>query len=430
MAKTFADPLTSATSLAPGGTARSRFRPSARATFSSLKHPNYRLWFVGQLVSLFGTWMQSTAQGYLIYELTHSPAYLGYVGFAAGLPSLLFTLYGGVVADRVSRRTLLVITQISMMILAFILAGLTFSGLIQPWHIVLLAFFLGVANAFDAPTRQAFVLEMVTREDLTNAIALNSMMFNSAMAVGPAVAGLTYALVGPAWCFTINGVTFLAVIAALLLMKLPRVVTPLRKTSALAEMKAGLRYVASTRVVQIVILNMAVTSLFGMGFVNLIPAWAVKILGGDATTNGLLQSARGIGALTGALMIAALGSIHGKGKLVSLGSFVFPGTMLIFMGIRWLPLALIMMMGIGWGQMVLMNSSNALVQTLVPDELRGRVMSVYTLSFFGFMPIGSLAAGAMAAGFGEPATGVLGSAVMLAFALLIYLRVPRLRQVD
>jgi MFS family permease len=374
--------------------------------------------------------MQSTAQGYLIYELTHSPAYLGYVGFAAGLPSLLFTLYGGVVADRVSRRTLLVITQISMMILAFILAGLTFSGLIQPWHIVLLAFFLGVANAFDAPTRQAFVLEMVTREDLTNAIALNSMMFNSAMAVGPAVAGLTYALVGPAWCFTINGVTFLAVIAALLLMKLPRVVTPLRKTSALAEMKAGLRYVASTRVVQIVILNMAVTSLFGMGFVNLIPAWAVKILGGDATTNGLLQSARGIGALTGALMIAALGSIHGKGKLVSLGSFVFPGTMLIFMGIRWLPLALIMMMGIGWGQMVLMNSSNALVQTLVPDELRGRVMSVYTLSFFGFMPIGSLAAGAMAAGFGEPATGVLGSAVMLAFALLIYLRVPRLRQVD
>lgn len=374
--------------------------------------------------------MQSTAQGYLVYELTHSSAYLGYVGFAAGLPALLFTLYGGVVADRMPRRSLLVITQTTMMILAFVLAGLTFSGLVQPWHIILLAFLLGIANAFDAPTRQAFVLEMVTREDLTNAIVLNSTMFNLATAFGPAVAGLTYALVGPAWCFTINAVTFLAVIAALLLMKLQRVVIPRVKNSALAEMKDGFRYVGSTRVVQIVILNMVVISLFGMGFVNLIPAWAVKILGGDATTNGLLQSARGIGALIGGLMIAALGSTQGKGKLVSLGSFVFPGMMLIFMGIRWLPLALTVMMGVGWGQMVLMNGSNALVQTLVPDDLRGRVMSVYTLSFFGFMPIGSLAAGAMAAGYGEPATGVLGSVVMLAFALLIYLFVPRLRRVD
>jgi len=374
--------------------------------------------------------MQATAQGYLVYELTHSSAYLGYVGFAAGLPALLFTLYGGVVADRMPRRTLLVITQTMMMILAFVLAGLTFSGLVQPWHIILLAFLLGIANAFDAPTRQAFVLEMVTREDLTNAIALNSTMFNLATAVGPAVAGLTYALVGPAWCFTINAVTFLAVIAALLLMKLKRDLIPRVNNSALAEMTDGFRYVAATRVVQIVILNMAVISLFGMGFVNLIPAWAVKILGGDATTNGLLQSARGIGALIGGLMIAALGNTQGKGKLVSLGSFVFPGMMLIFMGIRWLPLALTIMMGVGWGQMVLMNGSNALVQTLVPDELRGRVMSVFTLSFFGFMPIGSLAAGAMAAGYGEPVTGVLGSVVMLAFAILIYLFVPRLRRVD
>src|SRR3989304_5482417 len=172
------------------------------------------------MVSLVGTWMQSTAQGYLVYELTQSPAYLGYVGFAAGVPSWLFMLYGGVIADRMSRRALLVITQTCMMFLAFLLAGLTFTGRVQAWHIVVMAFLLGTANAFDAPARQAFVLEMVDRQHLTNAIALNSTMFNLATAVGPAVAGITYSLFGPAWCFTINAFSFLAVIVALLLMKL------------------------------------------------------------------------------------------------------------------------------------------------------------------------------------------------------------------
>jgi MFS family permease len=181
---------------------------SLNRTFAALQHRNYRLWFVGQLVSMVGTWMQSTAQGYLVFELTRSPAYLGYVGFAAGVPSWLFMLYGGVVADRMSRRNLLLITQTVMMILAFGLAGLTFSGLIQPWHLILLAFGLGVANAFDAPARQAFVLEMVSREDLTNAIALNSTMFNLATVIGPAVAGVAYAILGPAWCFTLNGLSF------------------------------------------------------------------------------------------------------------------------------------------------------------------------------------------------------------------------------
>jgi MFS family permease len=184
-------------------------------TFAALKHSNYRLWFQGQLVSLFGTWMQTTAQGFLVFELTHSPEYLGYVGFAAGIPTWLFTLYGGVIADRVPRRTLLTVTQTSMMVLAFILAGLVFSHLVQPWHILALAFLLGVANSFDAPARQAFVGEMVAREDLTNAIALNATMFHMATAVGPAVAGFTYALFGPGWCFTLNGLSFIAVIAAL-----------------------------------------------------------------------------------------------------------------------------------------------------------------------------------------------------------------------
>jgi MFS family permease len=200
--------------------ARARRRVSARGTFAALQYPNYRLWFIGQMISLVGTWMQGTAQGYLVYELTRSPAYLGYVGFAAGVPSWLFMLYGGVIADRMSRRTLLVITQTCMMLLAFLLAGLTFTGRVQPWHIIVLAFLLGTANAFDAPARQAFVLEMVDRQHLTNAIALNSTMFNLGTAIGPAMAGITYSLFGPAWCFTINAFSFLAVIAALLLMKL------------------------------------------------------------------------------------------------------------------------------------------------------------------------------------------------------------------
>ena len=201
--------------LAPGP----RFAAAIRRTFASLGQRNYRLWFMGQSASLVGTWMQVTAQGFLVFQLTHSPAYLGYVGFASGVPIWLFSLFGGVVG-RVSRRNMLLITQTTMMILAFILAALTFLGLVQPWQIVVLAFALGVANAFDAPARQAFVVELVAREDLGNAIALNSTMVNLGTAIGPALAGVTYALFGPGWCFTINGISFLAVIIALLLMRL------------------------------------------------------------------------------------------------------------------------------------------------------------------------------------------------------------------
>jgi MFS family permease len=191
-----------------------------RRPFTALQYPNYRLWFVGQLVSLMGTWMQITAQGFLVFELTHSPAFLGYVAFAAGVPSWLLMLYGGVIADRVPKRSLLVATQISMMLLAFGLAAITLLGQVQAWHVLVFAFLLGVANAFDAPARQSFVLEMVSREDLANAIALNASMFNAGAVVGPAVAGLCYASFGPGWCFLLNGSSFVAVVTALLLMRL------------------------------------------------------------------------------------------------------------------------------------------------------------------------------------------------------------------
>jgi MFS family permease len=399
-------------------------RVSVSGTFASLRYRNYRLWFIGQVISLVGTWMQVTAQAFLVYQLTGSPAYLGYVGFAAGIPAWLFSLYGGMVSDRMSRRNVMVLTQSAMMILAFVLAALTFTGRVQAWQIVVMAFLLGIANAFDAPARQAFVLEMVDREDMTNAIALNSTMFNLGTAVGPAVAGITYSAFGPAWCFTINGISFIAVIVALLMMHLKPVEHIQRATSALAEIRSGIRYVASDRRVRTIILNLGVVSLFGLGFVTLMPAWAVDVLGGDATTNGLLQSARGVGALAGALMLAAVGGFLPRGRLFTVGNLVFPALLFVYAFLRWLPLSLLCLVGVGWGFMVMANSSNVLVQTQVPDDLRGRVMSIYTLAFFGLMPFGSFIAGRLAERIGEPATVLAGALILLAFALWVRLRVP------
>src|SRR5581483_2069746 len=394
----------------------------------ALGYYNYRLWFAGQLVSLVGTWMETTAQGFLIYQLTNSPAYLGIVGFASGVPSLLFMLFGGVVADRIPRRTLLVITQTTLMCFSFIVAALTFTGLVQPWHIVILALGVGTANAFDAPARQSFVLEMVEREHLGNAIALNSTMFQMATVVGPAVAGVTYAVVGPAWCFTLNGLSFIAVIVALLLMKIKPQPVKMRVNSAVEQLKEGLGYVYHHELIRTLILIAVVVSLFGLSFVTLLPAWAVGILGGDAATNGLLQSARGLGALAAAVMIVSLGNFRAKGKLLTIGSFVFPLALIVFAFVRSIPLSLAVLVVVGWGFMVLFNMLNTLLQGIISDELRGRVMSIYTLSFFGGMPIGSLWAGAVAEHFGEPFTVILGAVISLVFAVLIFWRIPKMRR--
>jgi MFS family permease len=419
-------PVAAETTAAPTSPLVKR-RWSPRDTFAALRHPNYRLWFFGQMVSLFGTWMQTTAQGYLIFELTHSPAYLGYVGFAAGVPSWLFMLYGGVVADRVSRRNLLVVTQCIMMVLAFILAALTATGVVEPWHIIILALILGTANAFDAPARVSFLLELVDREDITNAVALNGTMFNSATAIGPAVAGLTYAWLGPAWCFALNGVSFLAVITALLLMKLKRRPPAAHRGRTLDELKAGLKFAVGSPTLRTLIFMAGITSLFGMSFATLLPAWAVNILHGDATTNGLLQSARGVGALLAALSIASLGRFQFKGRVLTAGSFIYPILLLLFSFATWLPLSLLALVGAGIGLISMLNLAQALVQTHVPDELRGRVISLYTLTFFGLMPLGALMAGALAETIGAPNTVRLTTLIALLAAAVIYLRVPRVR---
>lgn len=399
-------------------------------TFSALKYYNYRLWFGGQTVSLFGTWMQRTAQGFLVFELTRSPLYLGYVGFAYGIPSWLFMIYGGAVADRFPRRTILVIAQSAMMVLAFILAALTFAGIVQPWHIIVLAFLLGCANAFDAPARQAFVTELVDRRDLTNAIALNSSMINIATVIGPAVAGITYAAFGPAWCFTINGITFIAVIIALLFMQLAPFQPAEKALSIISDIKQGLLYTARQPTIRILIVNLGLLSLAGLGFVTLLPVWAVDVLGGDATTNGFLHTARGLGALSGALLIAAIGQIYSKGKLFSLATFVMPVFLVLLSFTRLLPTSFLALLGVGWGFMVIVNLSNNLVQAIVTDQLRGRVMGIFTFTFFGFMPIGSLVNGALADLIGAPSTLQINAAILLAAAILLFTRFPIIRSSD
>jgi len=400
------------------------------STFVALNYRNYRLWFGGQLVSMFGSWMQTTAQGFLVYQLTGSPVYLGLVGFATGVPSLIFMMYGGVIADRMPRRTMMLITQSSMMIMAFILAFLTFTGLVQPWQILLLAFGVGVANAFDMPARQSFVVELVDREHMGNAIALNSTMVQMATVTGPAMAGLLYATIGPAFCFLVNGISYIAVIIALLLMRIKPLTVKARTKSTIEDLKEGIRYVGGHSLVRTLMLIAAVVSLFGMAFVTLMPAWAVTVLGGDATTNGLMQSARGAGALIGALMIASRGNFKTKGRLLTIGTFTFPVLLLIFALVTTIPISLLVLVGVGWGFMVMFNMINTLLQSIVTDDLRGRVMSIYTLTFSGGMPIGALWAGAVAEKYGEPITVIIGALISLAFAIFVFVRMPQIRKLQ
>jgi len=410
--------------------AAQRSSVTVSGTFAAFRHRNFRLWFVGQLVSLVGTWMQITAQGYLIYTLTGSAAYLGYVGFISGIPSWLFMVYGGLIADRVPRRTLLIITQSVMMVLAFVLAGLVFSNLVQPWHILVLSFFLGIANAFDTPARQSLVVELVGREDMSNAIAFNSTMFNGGLIIGPAIGAAVYALTGPGWCFTINGISFIAVIIALLLMRIPPSPAPPRRGSALEAIAEGFRYVRGNRLVMTLTVSVFVIAILGFGPITLLPAWAVTILKGDVTTNGLLLSARGIGAVIGGLVIAAVASRGGRGKMWATSSIIMPLTMIAFAASRSVPVSLLLMAVTGFTLVTVMNNSNAMVQHTVPDELRGRVMGLYSLMFMGGGPLGSLLVGLLAERTGEPFTFYLCAAGTLLFAAIIWFNRPEIRRME
>jgi MFS family permease len=404
---------------------RSRFALSQ--TFAALRHRNYRLFFIGQFISLTGTWMQNVAQAWLVYELTNSPFKLGVVSFAAGVPVLLFSLWAGVVADRMPKRRLLLMTQTGMMTLALILAVDVFLGTVQWWHVGILAFLLGTANAFDAPARQAFVVEMVGRNDLMNAIVLNSAIFNSARIIGPALAGVTLAALGASWCFALNAVSFLAVLVSLGLMNVPPYVGAAATESPLAQMREGVVYIWHHPFVRTLIALVAVSNMFALGYLALLPAFAQDVLHVGTVGYGFMTTAIGVGALAGALMLASLGDYQRKGLMLTAGNLLFPVMVIALSLSKSFHLTIGFLTVAGLGFMTQNATANTLVQTTVPDSLRGRVMSVYMMVFQGFFPIGSLIAGAVAEGFGVPVGAAFGGAIALAYSLYLYWRAPHIR---
>ena len=393
----------------------------------ALRHRNFQLFFSGQLISLVGTWMQAVAQSWLVYRLTGSTVALGTVGFAAQIPVFILAPIGGAVADRYGRRRILVGTQSAAMLLAFVLAGLTLSGLVQVWHIYVLAALLGIVNAVDIPVRQAFIADMVGKEDLMNAIALNSSMFNGARIIGPAIAGLLVASIGEGWCFFANAVSYSAVIIGLLCMEIPRHARGVRTASAVAEIIEGFRFVQRTSPVRALLLLLGVVSLMGMPFAVLMPIVADRILHRGASALGLLMGASGIGALAGALSLAARQGVRGLGRWVALSSAAFGASLILFSLSRSFWLSAALLVPTGFALMVQMAASNTLVQAMVPDALRGRVMAVYSMMFMGMAPFGALLAGVLADHFGAPTTIGMGGSVCIVAAIAFGARLPILR---
>ncbi len=397
-------------------------------TFAAMRHRNFQLHFAGQLISGIGTWMQIIAQGWLVYQLSKSELALGIVGFASALPALVVTPWGGVVVDRVSKRTLLVITQSISMGLAFVLALLTFTGVVEVWHVVALAVGLGFVNAFDGPARQAFVVDMVGRADLSNAIALNSMAFNGSRIFGPAIGGVLLATFGAGWCFFWNGFTFLAVIIGLLAMRLPPHQVNKRILSPWQQLRSGVAYANSIDQVRALLLLAFVLSCFGITYSTILPAFVDKVLHQDATAFGALNTAAGIGAIVTAFLIARYGDNGQRGRWLTWSAMAFPVVLCIFAVNRIYPISLLLGILLGMGFMSQFTLINTLLQTNISDEMRGRVMSLYTLTFFGFTPFGNLAMGAVSQKWGL-SQAIVGSALIaLSLSILVLYKTPQLRR--
>jgi len=381
------------------------FLVNIKHTFRALRHRNYRLYFSGQSVSLIGTWMQQMAISWLMYRITNSPLMLGLVGFLGQIPTLLFTPFAGVFADKYNRHRILIITQILEMVQAFVLAALIISGMVSVWNIIALTIFLGIVVAFDAPARHAFVVEMVAnKEDLSNAIALNSLTFNAARLIGPAIAGILVALVGEGMCFFINGVSYLAVIFALLGMSItPRLMKREHKP-IMQDFKEGISYTLGHPIIRSIIMLTALISLVGMSYIVLMPVFARDVLGGNASTLGFLMGASGLGALLGALYLASRKSIKGLKKVVFYMTNLFGISLIAFSFSRTLWLSMAILIFTGFGMMAQMASNNTVLQTIVQDNMRGRVMSIFMAAFMGMVPFGCLMAGALAGVLGAPAT--------------------------
>jgi MFS family permease len=390
---------------------------------------NYKLFFSGQTVSLIGTWITRVATSWLIYRLTGSLLLLGVVGFCGQIPTLILGPFTGVIVDRVDRHRILVITQVLSMLQSFALAALVFTGTIQVWHILVLQIAQGIINSFDTPARQSFVVEMIEdRAHLPNAIALNSTMVNASRIIGPSVGGLIIAAVGEGWCFFADGVSYLAVIASLIAMRVAKRAMPTKTTSLRAEFREGFHYVSRFLPVRSALTLLALVSMLGMPYSVLMPAIATKFLHGGAHTLGFLMTASGVGALAGALYLASRKSVLGLGKVMVASAALFGAGLIAFSFSRSLILSLAILTTVGAGMMITMASTNTIVQTIVREELRGRVMAFYSMAFLGTAPLGSLMAGAIAERIGPTNTILAGGIGCIAAAIWFGMRLPLIRE--
>ena len=398
-----------------------------RHTFRALRHRNYRLFFWGQLVSLIGTWMQQTAMSWFVYEITNSKILLGVVSAVGSAPMVFSSLWGGALADLYPKRSILVATQAAQMICAFLLAAGVWLGFATPWFIIIIAAFNGTAMGFDMPARQAFTVEMTSREDLLNAISLNSSVVNGARVVGPSVAGLMIGAVGVVMCFFLNGLSFIAVIAGLLMMKVGAPSRIPREASAIADIVEGFRFVGRSAPVRALMLLLGLVSLTGMPYAVLMPVFADRILHTGASGLGILMGASGFGAFLGAFSLAVRRGWRGLGTWVAYSSVGFGLSLIAFSYSRWFWLSSFLLLPVGFSMMVEMAASNTLLQVMVPDHLRGRLMAVYSMMFMGMAPFGALLAGAFAGRWGAPKTVAVGGAVCAVGAVVFRWRLPRLR---
>jgi MFS family permease len=396
--------------------------------FRSLRHRNYRLFFGGQTVSLVGTWITRIATSWLVYRLTGSVLLLGVVSFCGQIPTLILAPFAGVLVDRWNRHRILVVTQVLSMLQSFALAGLSFAGIITVRDLLLLQIAQGVINAFDTPARQSFVVEMVSdRADLPNAIALNSSMVNLSRVIGPSIGGVIIAAVGEAWCFLIDGLSYVAVIASLLAMRLVLREREAKTTAIREELRDGFRYVSRFPPVRSALLLLALVSTMGMPYTVLMPAIARNVLHGDSHTLGFLMTATGAGALAGAFYLASRRTVVGLGKVIAIAACTFGAGLVLFSFSRNLWLSLGVLPIAGAGMMVTMASTNTILQTIVEERLRGRVMAFYAMAFLGTAPIGSLIAGVLADRIGPTNTVTLGGLACLAGGAWFGIRLPKFR---
>jgi MFS family permease len=400
-----------------------------KSILRSFRHRNFRLFFSGQSISMIGTWMQRIAVGWLVYRLTNSAFLLGMVGFSNQIPAFLLAPFAGVLADRYNRHRILILTQALAMVQALLLSLLVLFHLIEIWHIILLSIFLGIISAFDMPTRQSFMMEIIEeKKDLSNAIALNSTMVNAARLLGPSAAGILIAAVGEGVCFLINAISFVAVILSLLLMKIERKNIEPRQSKVGQELKEGFRYAAGFAPIRDVLLIFALVNLVGMPYVVLMPVFAEDVLHGGPSVYGYLMGGVGLGALGGAVYLASRTSVRGLIKRIPIAVVLFGSALMVFSFSRVMFLSLGLMVLTGIGQMVLMAGSNTLLQTMVDDDKRGRVMSFFTMAFMGATPVGSLIAGSMASKIGAPWTVFAGGMGCIAGAFFFAKRLPTLKK--